>query len=323
MSGAMAGSAVLNAPNKVRKLEIVTVTVNNFCNLRCPHCYLQYDSENSDQIDWQTVSHILGSQFKHLCIVGKEPLANSRTAELTSRLVAAATDAGRSVSLITNGLNLRLLNSETFQRLAWIDVSLDGGPRSYAIYRGGSYSKLIKGIEYARECGLRDLRLLQTVSSGNVETTDETLQAASSLKPCCIVISAFQSTRHTGNQTVTMVPPSKLLKVLEDSRAHADPRIWLTLDCGYVMQFDDSESVNRLRSLFGARFLYVDSDPIDRGIIRVTHDGLVLSPFESVHTADYRKYGRPLRQRPLSDWYQRILAETRPANLELAQHAMQ
>src|ERR1022692_1029770 len=105
MAGAMAGSAVLTARDRVRELGIVTLTINNSCNLHCPHCYLQYAGENGDLIEWDDVSHILESRFNHLCIVGKEPLADRRAADVTSRLVTAAVDMGRSCSFITNGLN--------------------------------------------------------------------------------------------------------------------------------------------------------------------------------------------------------------------------
>jgi len=318
MAGAMAGSAILVAQNKVREMGIVTLTVNNSCNLRCPHCYLQYAAEDNLLIDWADISHIFESRFRHLCIVGKEPLSNRRSAALTSRLVSAAADTGRSSSFITNGLNLRLLDAGTFGRLSWLDVSLDGGPRSYAAYRGGSYSKLTQGIGHARDSGLRDLRILHTVSSGNLEATDEALEAALSFKPQHVVISPFQTTRHDGSQSVAMVSPSALLRALEDAGAHTDSRIWLTLDRGYAMHFRDDEAVSYLRKIFGDRCVYVDSDPIDRGLIRVTYDGLVLSPFESVHTAEYAQHGRPLRKRSLSEWYQTILAEASLAQRQLA-----
>lgn len=309
MAGAMAGSAVMVARDKARELEIVTLTINNSCNLCCPHCYLQYKAEDRDLIDWADVGHVFESRFRRLCIVGKEPLSNRHAAALTSRLVAAAADTGRSSSLITNGLNLRLLNARTFELLDWLDVSLDGGPQSYAGYRGGSYSKLVHGIEYARDSGLDDLRILHTVSSGNLEATDEALAAALSFQPRHVVVSPFQATRHDGKQSVAMVPPSRLLRALEQAGAHADDRIWLALDRGYATHFDESEAVSLASELFGDRLLYIDSDPIDRGIIRVTYDGLVLSPFESVHTADYGQCGRPLRGRSLNEWYQTILAE--------------
>ena len=318
MAGAMAGSAILIARDKAREMGIVTLTINNSCNLRCPHCYLQYAAENDVLIDWANVSHIFESRFRHLSIVGKEPLSNRRSAALTSRLVSAAADTGRTSSFITNGLNLHLLDAETFGRLNWLDVSVDGGPRSYATYRGGSYSKLTRGIEYARNTGLRDLRILHTVSSGNLEATDEALQAALSFKPQHVVVSPFQTTRHDGNQSVAMVPPSMLLRALTDAGAHADSRVWLTLDRGYATHFSDSEAVDHLRQIFGDRFVYIDSDPIDRGIIRVTYDGLVLSPFESVHTAEYGDHGRPLLRRSLSEWYHTILAEASLAEHQLA-----
>jgi MoaA/NifB/PqqE/SkfB family radical SAM enzyme len=308
MAGAMAGSAVLNALCKSDVLEIVTLTINNACNLRCPHCYLQYGVTNGELINWANVHHVLESPFRHLCIVGKEPLANRRAAALTARLVAATVDTGRSCSLITNGLNLRLLDACTFKQLSWMDVSTDGGPDSYAAYRGGNYAKLVEGINHARASGLRSLRILHTVSSGNLDATAETLKAALSFEPQYVIVSPFQATRHDGIQNVSMVSPSDILHALESTGAGRDGRVWFALDSGYIRHFNDNEAVRRAIELFGERLIYVDSDPIDRGIIRVTYDGLVLSPFESVNTADYDVVGRPLRERSLSDWYQGIRA---------------
>ena len=308
MGGLMAGSAVLSARDKSRELEIVTLTINNACNLSCPHCYLQYGGTNGQLIDWADVDHILESPFRHLSIVGKEPLANRRAIALTTRLVDAVIKAGRSCSFITNGLNLHLLDAVTIRQLSWIDVSIDAGPETYAAYRGGSFTRLAEGIAKARANGLQDLRILHTVSSGNLSATAEAIEAALSFRPQHVVVSPFQATKHTGVQNVAMVTPSALLRELESAGAHQDDRIWLGLDLGYMTHFEDNGTVRRAIELFGDRLVYVDSDPIDRGIIRVTYDGLVLSPLESVNTADYAVVGRHLRERSLTDWYHEMRA---------------
>jgi hypothetical protein len=188
-------------------------------------------------------------------------------------------------------------------------VSIDGSPKTYAGYRGGSYLKLSRGIDYARGSGLHDLRILHTISSGNLDATEDALEAALSFRPRHVIVSPFQTTRHDGNQRVAMVHPSALLSALEHAGAHADSRIWLVFDRRYIMHFGDTDTVRHASELFGDRFRYIDSDPIDRGIIRVTYDALVLSPFESIDTADYSLCGRPLRVRPLDEWYQTILTE--------------
>lgn len=313
MAGAMAGSAILIAGEKKQELDIVTLTINNSCNLRCPHCYLQYAKDTADHIDWANVEHIFASTFRHLCIVGKEPLVNRASASFTSRLVAAAAQRGLTTSIITNGLNLHLLDSPTLSQLRWVDVSLDGGPDSYSSYRGGSYTKLVRSISYAKDHGLRDLRILQTISSGNLNETAATIRAALSFEPKHVVISPFQVTQSRGQQSVEMVSPAQLLRALQQDGLYMDKKVCLALDRGYAAQFGDLESIRKLNECFGNRFVFVESDPIDRGIIRVTYDGLVLSPFESVHTANYSRDGRPLRQRVLNEWYDAILASAQPS----------
>jgi MoaA/NifB/PqqE/SkfB family radical SAM enzyme len=308
MGGAMAGSAICFARPTADSLDVVTLTINNVCNLSCPHCYLQYTGETS-LIDWANVLHVLKATFRHLCIVGKEPLANRASADLVRRLVLEATSAGRSVSLITNGLNLPFLDAETLTNLSWLDVSMDAGRLSYKAYRGGSYNKLSRGIEYALRHGLRDLRILHTVSSANVGVLRDMVNAAFDVDCRLVVISPFQATRASGEQSVAMIPPSKLLDALIDTGVAEDIRLRLVLDLGYLSHFGNTEVVESATRMFGERFINIGSDPIDRGIIRVTYDGLVLSPLESINTIDYSKFGRPLAQRSLDDWFQIIRGE--------------
>jgi MoaA/NifB/PqqE/SkfB family radical SAM enzyme len=45
MAGAIAGTAILNCKLQ-SALDTVALTINNSCNLHCPHCYLQYDGPN-------------------------------------------------------------------------------------------------------------------------------------------------------------------------------------------------------------------------------------------------------------------------------------
>src|SRR4051812_33903172 len=109
MGGAMAGSAICSARSASDDLDMVTLTINNVCNLSCPHCYLQYGGETS-LIGPDNVFRVMSSSFRHLCIVGMEPLANRASSDVVSELVTKATTLGKTVSLITNGLNLPFLD---------------------------------------------------------------------------------------------------------------------------------------------------------------------------------------------------------------------
>lgn len=321
MAGAMAGSAILNAQETADRLRFLTLTINNTCNLQCPHCYLQYAAPEHGMLSRADKDHILASSFEYLCIVGKEPLANSASAAATAALIHAASDCGRKCTLITNGLNLPLLEAEALRRLDAVDVSLDGGPIGYRAYRGGSFDKLRRGIVHAHKHGVKSLRILLTVSSGNLDYVDEAIEAARMLGAEHIVVSPFQATRHQGRQSVDMVEPETLIETLAAAGAEGDCPIWLTLDRRYLACFDAPEALQRAAHVFGERLIYVDSDPVDRGMLRVTYDGLVLSPFESVDTACYSAAPRILRERSLDEWYGIVRRQAVPEGRGSAMHA--
>jgi len=305
MGGAMAGSAICSARDSSDVLDLVTVTINNVCNLSCPHCYLQYAGVSS-LIEESSLAQVTSSSFRHLCIVGMEPLANRASTDLVERMVRTVVASGKSISLITNGLNLQLLSADVLKKLSWVDVSVDGTSRSYKELRGGSYDKLRRGIGYALECGLRELRILHTISSANVGELRDMLSEAFLLGSSLVVISPFQRTHAARAQSVEMVEPQQLLKALMDTGLADDPRLRLIFDIGYLRHFQGSEVVEVARGAFKERFVYIASDPIDRGLIRVTYDGLVLTPFESIHTSDYPSVGRPLEKHGLDQWFEII-----------------
>jgi MoaA/NifB/PqqE/SkfB family radical SAM enzyme len=252
------------------------------------------------------IAHILAADFARICIVGKEPLANGRSIETVRRIVERASRNGKTTSLVTNGLNGHMLPTSVLERLAWIDVSLDGGPTTYEAYRGGSWEKLRRSVTSMRARGLRDLRVLQTLSVQTVDSVADMLEAGFGLGASLVVFSPFQPTRAQGKQAAVAISPTKIVKALEPFAD--DDRIYVSFDAGYACRFEDAERATSLATdLFGDRFTYVDSDPVDRGIVRVTYDGLVLTPFEAVNTDDYRSVGRLVLARPLAEWFGEML----------------
>src|SRR5205823_5589008 len=114
MAGAMAGSAVLKSHRRSAcrgNLRTVTLTINNICQLQCPHCYLNY-REQSPRI-LQDVLALLGdSEWLHLAIVGKEPLANADSVATCHAAMRMCRKKNATVSLITNGIGLDALTPE-------------------------------------------------------------------------------------------------------------------------------------------------------------------------------------------------------------------
>ncbi len=313
MSGVMAGSAILTARHHRDTLGTVTLTVNNVCNLSCPHCYLQYEGPRGS-IESAVISHIIACSSERICIVGKEPLADARSVDAVCRIIELASQSGKTASLVTNGLNGNMLPDSALKNLAWVDVSVDGGPTTYQTYRRASWEKLERSLASMRARGLRDLRVLHTLSSTTVSSVADMVEAGDALSASLIVFSPYQPTRAQGIQGATPISPTELTQALEPFAG--DPRVHLSFDVGYASQFKDtSEAIASATCLFGERFTYVDTDPLDRGIIRVTYDGLVFTPFEAVNTSDYVVLGRDALAQPLDAWFGQMLHSSRRASL--------
>jgi MoaA/NifB/PqqE/SkfB family radical SAM enzyme len=289
MAGAMAGSAILAASDRSSALSIVTLTVNNSCNLACPHCYLQYSGPGG-LASASVIDAVLASSCAGISIVGKEPLANRASVALVREIVERADEAGKWVSLITNGLNASLLPLDLAAKFAWIDVSLDGGAATYERYRRGSWEKLARSLAMLRHDAGVDLRLLQTLSQETVTAVDEMIDVGVAAQATMTIFSPFQPTRSTGTQSARAIDPDAYLSALEPHR-NSPHDFRVTMDALYAHQFAETKAVERGVNLFADRFVYVSDDPIDRGLIRVTYDGLALSPFASVNTADYGRAG--------------------------------
>lgn len=310
----MAGSTILAAKQRRASLSTVALTVNNHCNLACPHCYLQYapDGEDCRLISDRVARHVLEADFEHLAIVGKEPFVDRASTEVVRRLTQAAHSAGRTVSAITNGLNLDLVDDATLALFSWLDVSMDGGASSYASYRGGSWAKLRNRCLNLHGRGLRELRVLNTLSLQTVAHVDDMVVSARELGASKICFSPFQPTSSNGVQTDGVVGLTEMLAQMAPFSADAD--IHLILDLGYLSQLGPrcpNDALSELAGRFGDRFHLVNSDPIDRGIIRVTYDGWVMTPLESVHTGGsaYHRIARPVLGKRLSDWFAVLLEE--------------
>lgn len=308
MSGVMAGSAILAARTRRTSLGTVTLTINNTCNLTCSHCYLQY-SGREGVISPAVLDHLFKSDFDRVCIVGKEPLADHRSVTAVCEIVERATEIQKAVSVVSNGLNGRLLPDAVLENISWMDVSLDGGERTYEAYRRGSWTKLRSSIDSMRARGLKDLRLLQTLSTATAGSVTDMVEAALVLGASVIMFSPYQPTRSHGTQTVAPLAPSQIVQLLHS--VAGDRRIYLSFDAKYASRFDRvDESLCDAARLFGDRFIYVDSDPVDRGIVRVTYDGLILTPFEAANTDDYQTIGRPVLMQPIGSWFSAMLSSS-------------
>lgn len=287
--GAIAGSAILEC-SQTDTLDMVTVTINNSCNLSCPHCYLQYDATTNVSFDRNILELIARSSFRHLAIVGKEPFLDSKSLVLCQELADVCLGRGTSVSVVTNGLNGISVPKSLLEQFAFVDVSLDSGRRSYGGYRQGSIDKLERSLRWIVDAGTR-INSLNVLNSTTINFLDEILRVRELAPFHRIVFSPYLRTSNDGINSVDAVSLATILDRLADSAFGETPNTTLLLHGEHLNQDGITQEVfwnfvdgHGLRS----HVRLLEDYPLKYGVIRVTYDGFVMSPSQALHTRLYR-----------------------------------
>lgn len=290
MSGAIAGTAILKNINPSDELKTITLTINNSCNLSCPHCYLQYNKKNI-LLSEQTINSIFKSDFKHLAIVGKEPLVNYESTQLVQSLIKKCKKMGKSISLITNGTGLENYGELLLDGVDYVDVSFDGGPQTYDINRKGKFHKIVKAINVLQEKSKIVFNALHTIHSDNLENIDDMLELKHYADFSIIMFSPYLRTYNDGTNNVSSINLEGILKKLSTSSSfRKTTNAYLLIDTYHLQQNAISkELVEHLISQYSleSKIKLFAKDALLYGIIRVTFDDLVLTPEESLHPLNY------------------------------------
>ncbi len=135
----------------------VTLVVNNTCNLRCAHCYLQVERLTSRPLrepEWLRVVESLASVDPELvCLSGKEVFVDSLGVNLLAKLRAERERAGVSyrTGVITNGtLVSRFREGIVAAEPSYFDISLDGIAGDHDTVRGrGAFARAWPSVLWA------------------------------------------------------------------------------------------------------------------------------------------------------------------------------
>lgn len=291
MAGAIAGTAILKTDGKCDTLNTISLTINNVCNLHCGHCYLQYMSEEAHITD-RVVNLVLSNDFRHLVIVGKEPLVNETSIEILCSITKKCVERNITVSFITNGLNLSRIPADIVPLFDYIDVSFDGGMESYKQYRKGNIFEIMNGIEYCLRNGLREVNALHTICDKTIDNVSECIRLKDNIPFKTILFTPYIVTDNQGYNEVFPLSLIDIIKRLDSNddfiNAHEAS---LLIDNYHIEQ--DGLNDNQLNCVLMSvrnqkKYLVYKDDPVFYGIIRVTYDGYILSPRQSLNTRLYR-----------------------------------
>ncbi len=292
MTGAMAGVAMLYAPKgESKQLHTVTLTINNTCNLKCPHCYLQYEGVTG-KLSEEDTKRILNSDFRHLAIVGKEPTLNP---ELVEKLAIENSKIGRKVSIITNGVNLHNLSKQTLTALDYIDISFDGGPETYNQIRMGDFKKIISSAVQAHEQGTKTINALHTLYAENIKNIEDMVNIGDLFKFENIVFSPYIPYNHENAKVTRLSLINEILPALaENTKFMGSEHTKLLVSRLDIGQDNTEEFFNEVKRLGVEDKAYYFENPLNNGVIRVNYDGLVLAPNDSIDPTTYRTKGHSI-----------------------------
>ena len=293
--GAFAGSAALLCRKMRSDLSVVTLTMNNTCNLKCPHCYLQFAEDDGYVARW-VVESIAQSDVETVAIVGMEPLKNRRSAAELHWIVETMKAQGKNVGVVTNGLNAHLLDPRTASQLDWVDVSVDGLRDTYQSIRGAPVGKLEQGVATLRALGVGQINVLHTLHAENIGHLAELADFGRELAfEGQVILSPFSATRHEGTQPRDLsITPRLFLEAIEDADCDlAD--CWVVLDLDWLPNESDRTGfAAQVEQRLGGRAVLFRADPYEYGMIRITYDARIMTPRQAMHTSDYRGHTRSL-----------------------------
>jgi MoaA/NifB/PqqE/SkfB family radical SAM enzyme len=311
MGGVVAGSAIANYSECSKTLRLIALTVNNKCNLTCPHCYLKYHGP-SGYISERLQTILLAQSFDHLAIVGMEPFvsrdATGRTIELASR----AKSVGKTVSAITNGLGLRYLDASAAELFDFVDVSFDGGLETYSEHRGGSLKQLLQSLNHVQRYNLR-LSALHTLYKQNLGDIDDMMTVFRFYDFGKVIFSPYVETLSEGTNEVDRIAVFDILHALSKSRAFLDEaKAYLLLD-RYHLNSEGipmiSAKAEAARQSLIEKVHFVPYTPLQIGSMRVTYDGLIMPPATALHTSLYRQNHWRLERTSIATAYNESLKQ--------------
>lgn len=177
----------------------VSMVVNNECNLKCTHCFLQLPGLGRERLspeEWkQVLDYSVASGFGQYVIAGKEPLVGKTGPAIIGWLTSLrAQRPCVRTGIVTNGT---LINKhEALIRnadLSHMDISVDGCEPDHDAIRGeGAFARVRNNIEWAASLLGERLFLTMTLQKRNLVRVGDALLAFAAMGARSVGISAFE-----------------------------------------------------------------------------------------------------------------------------------
>lgn len=169
--------------------RFLSMVVNDTCNLRCRHCYLQTDRSDVPFLtlsEWErVVDSLCDSAVRMVCLSGKEVFVGKLGPQVLSLLQGARSEKRGLFRLgaITNGTLLHthrpLLEGDG---MSYLDISMDGMRDAHDAVRGsGSFDRTASNVDWLAPMLNERLFCMTTLLSENIDRMPEIVSGMSQL----------------------------------------------------------------------------------------------------------------------------------------------
>lgn len=255
-----------------RRHTYLRLSVTDRCNYRCAYCLPMQSVDwmrRSDLLSYEEIERLLkifaGMGIRRVRLTGGEPLVRRDLADLVSRL--SAIEGLEDIAMTTNGH--ALATQATRLRAAGltrVNVSLDtlDAEAFRDVTRGGTLSKVLEGIEVARDEGLTPIKINCVVVRGVNDDAPSALLDYFAPHAADTIVRFIEAMPFAGTAAVGNHVPSRHLRELlperleiendGDGGRHGGPATaWRVRESGLRVGFISAmsehfcESCNRLR----------------------------------------------------------------------------
>ncbi|BBB32579.1 hypothetical protein TTHT_1040 [Thermotomaculum hydrothermale] len=318
MAGSVTGSTIIDIDDRFSdSLNIFTLTINNLCNASCEHCYLNYSS-GKEYISKDVIDRVFETEAKKIVIVGKEPFYDEKSIGILRYIVEKGEKSGKKVSVITNGINLPN-DIDFLRKFENLDISVHGE----GLYRTESqFERVLKNLDMLEKNNAENVNILSVIDSKTINSIDKVIDFTNRYKNIKrLLFSPFLKTERGKPYSVNEIGLDKLLGVFSKSKSFLKKEnCFLLLDTYHFVDselsvFDIEKAI--IDSGLQNKVIFIKTPPTLMGILRVSHDGLVMTSYDALHTEYYRRHSININKLSgIDNYYKTIVSSYSPFNYQ-------
>jgi len=303
-----------------RDPKVVSLVINNTCNLRCRHCYLQVEALTAPPLElaeWKMVIDSIALMRPGLiCLSGKEIFVDAKGPDLLLYLkeVRDRFNGSPRIGFITNGTLLhRYKDIVLATNPDYLDISLDGMESDHDAIRGkGTFAKTLPNIEWAAATFKERFYISLTIQKQNAQRLIRVVDYLQGKGIRNISTAFYKPLPYTDQDLV--LSPIEVEQVFDDLHALGELRaddpvnVMLDLDISHLpsiiafvqsdwftlefVQEDDNGNFFVRYELGNNVSLSFRLNLFPPGVsrVRITPEGNLLAAGDTVNTATYAEY---------------------------------